>query len=82
MAGPGPACARVFWFLFIIFMLGYLPNLAYFFTVSNTVKVGYNVASVVNWCPAVNEDLPCPRPHGRDPAVAGQPGGAGPARGA
>ena len=54
----------VFWFLLIIFMLGYLPNLAYFFTVSNTVKVGYNVASVVNWCPAVNEDLPCPAPLG------------------
>jgi hypothetical protein len=54
----------LFWFLVIIFMLGYLPNLAYFFTVSNTVKVGYNFASVVNWCPAVNEDLPCPAPAG------------------
>ena len=30
----------IFWFLFIVFMLGYIPNLAYFFTVSNTVKVG------------------------------------------
>jgi hypothetical protein len=52
----------IFWFLFIVFMLGYIPNLAYFFTVSNTVKVGYNVASVINWCPAGNEDLPCPVP--------------------
>lgn len=53
-----------FWFLFIIFMLGYIPNLAYFFTVSNTVEVGYNFASVVNLCPAENEDLPCPSPTG------------------
>jgi hypothetical protein len=50
----------LFWFLFVVFMLGYIPNLAYFFTVSNTVKVGYNFASIVNWCPAANEDLPCP----------------------
>jgi len=53
-----------FWFLFIIFMLGYIPNLAYFFTVSNTVEVGYNFASIVNLCPAENEDLPCPSPIG------------------
>jgi hypothetical protein len=53
-----------FWFLFIVFMLGYIPNLAYYFTVSNTVAVGYNFASIVNWCPAANEDLPCPAPAG------------------
>lgn len=51
-----------FWFLLIVFMLGYIPNLAYFVTVSNTVKVGYNFASIVNWCPVQNEDLPCPAP--------------------
>jgi hypothetical protein len=50
----------IFWFLLIVFMLGYIPNLAYFFTVSPTVSVGYNFASIVNWCPAANEDLPCP----------------------
>ena len=53
-----------FWFLFIIFMLGYVPNLAYYFTVQNTVQVGYNFLSIVNWCPADNEDLPCPAPAG------------------
>ena len=52
------------WFLFIIFMLGYIPNLAYYFTVSNTVKVGYNFLSVVNWCPNSNATLPCPAPIG------------------
>jgi hypothetical protein len=52
------------WFLFIIFMLGYVPNVAYFITVSNTVEVGYNFASIVNWCPEENEDLPCPTPTG------------------
>ena len=53
-----------FWFLFIIFMLGYIPNLAYYFTVQNTVEVGYNFLSIVNWCPESNEDLPCPAPVG------------------
>ncbi|MFV2062951.1 MAG: hypothetical protein ACC726_05485 [Chloroflexota bacterium] len=54
-----------FWFLLIIFMLGYLPNLAYFFTTAPTVEVGYNFASIVNFCPADNErDLPCPAPAG------------------
>ncbi len=68
------ALRAIFWFLLIIFMLGYIPNLAYFFTVSPTVKVGYNFASIVNWCPAANEDLPCPAPHGAVAPVAGQPG--------
>ena len=54
----------LFWFLLIVFLLGYVPSLAYYFTVSNTVKVGYNFASIVNWCPAENEDLPCPVPVG------------------
>ena len=53
-----------FWFLFILFMLGYIPNLAYNFTVKNTVPVGYNFLSLINWCPAGNEDLPCPVPAG------------------
>jgi hypothetical protein len=53
-----------FWFLFIVFMLGYIPNLAYYFTVQNTVEVGYNFISIVNWCPEDNRDLPCPAPVG------------------
>ena len=53
-----------FWFLFIIFMLGVVPNWAYFFTVSNTLSVGYNFIPIVNWCPAENEGLPCPAPQG------------------
>ncbi len=53
-----------FWFLFIIFMLGVVPNWAYYFTTSNTISVGYNFASIVNLCPADNEDLPCPAPAG------------------
>jgi N-acetylneuraminic acid mutarotase len=53
-----------FWFLFIIFMVGYIPNLAYYFTVSQTIDVGYNAVSIVNWCPTANEDLPCPAPPG------------------
>ncbi len=53
-----------FWFLFIIFMLGVVPNWAYYITTSNTIQVGYNFASIVNLCPADNEDLPCPAPAG------------------
>lgn len=53
-----------FWFLFIIFMLGVLPNAAYTFTTGNTVQLGYNFIPIVNWCPAANEDLPCPAPAG------------------
>jgi hypothetical protein len=50
------------WFLFIIFMLGVVPNWAYYFTTSSTIELGYNFASIVNLCPADNEDLPCPAP--------------------
>lgn len=53
-----------FWFLFIIFMLAVVPNWAYYITTSNTIQVGYNFASIVNLCPADNEDLPCPAPTG------------------
>ena len=53
-----------FWFLFIIMMLGVVPNWAYYITTSNTITVGYNFASIVNLCPADNEDLPCPAPAG------------------
>jgi hypothetical protein len=53
-----------FWFLLIIFLLGYVPNLAYYVTVSKTVDVGYDFLSVVNWCPTTNGDLPCPVPTG------------------
>jgi hypothetical protein len=53
-----------FWFLFILFMLGVIPNWAYYFTTSETISVGYNFASIVNLCPADNEDVPCPAPAG------------------
>ena len=53
-----------FWFLFILFMLGVVPNWAYYFTTSKTISVGYNFASIVNLCPADNEGLPCPAPAG------------------
>lgn len=52
------------WFLVIIFLLGYVPNLAYYFTVANTVDVGFNAISIVNFCDAGNRDLPCPAPAG------------------
>ncbi len=54
----------VFWFMTLVFLLGYIPNLAYYFTVSDTVKIGYNVLSPINWCPSSNDTLPCPAPAG------------------
>jgi len=53
-----------FWFMVFVFLLAYIPNLAYYFTVSDTVKVGYSVVSPINWCPSTNESLPCPAPPG------------------
>jgi len=53
-----------FWFLLIIFLLGYVPDRGYYFTVAPTVDLGFNAISPVNWCPADNKGLPCPAPAG------------------
>lgn len=53
-----------FWFIVFVFLLGVVPNYAYYFTVSDTIQVGYNAISPINWCPSSNEDLPCPAPAG------------------
>jgi N-acetylneuraminic acid mutarotase len=53
-----------FWFTLIIFLQGYLPDRAYYFTVSHTLDLGFNVISPVNFCPAENKSLPCPAPAG------------------
>ena len=73
--GWGWAFAKAtFWFSLIIFLLGYIPNLAYYFTVGNTIDVGYNAIPVVNLCDAGNDrpasgdvpaaKIPCPAPPG------------------
>jgi hypothetical protein len=54
----------LFWFLLILFLLGYVPDRLYYFTVSPTIDVGYNVISPINLCPAENRGLPCPAPAG------------------
>ncbi|HVM30326.1 MAG TPA: hypothetical protein VM305_06110 [Candidatus Limnocylindrales bacterium] len=64
-----------FWFFTIIFLLGYLPDRAYYFTVSPTIDVGYNVVSPINLCDARNRGLPCPAPHGA--TIPWQEGGEG-----
>ena len=53
-----------FWFLLIIFLLGYLPDRAYYFTVSPTIDVGFNAISPINLCPAENRLSACPAPAG------------------
>jgi N-acetylneuraminic acid mutarotase len=53
-----------FWFIVIIFMLGYLPDRAYYFTVFSTIDLGILAWSPVNLCPPSNETLPCPAPAG------------------
>src|SRR5215211_2138944 len=54
----------LFWFLLIIFLLGYVPDRAYYLTVSPTIDLGFNAISPVNLCPADNKNLPCPAPAG------------------
>jgi hypothetical protein len=54
----------LFWFIVIIFMLGYLPDRAYYFTVFSTIDLGILVWSPVNLCPPENQTLPCPAPTG------------------
>lgn len=57
-----------FWFLLIVFLLGYVPDRAYYLTVSPTIDLGFNAISPINLCPAENDrgerKLPCPAPAG------------------
>ena len=52
------------WMVFIIIILGYIPDRAYYFTVARTVDLGVMVWSPVNLCPPTNGSLPCPAPLG------------------
>ena len=53
-----------FWFVVIIFVLGYIPDRAYYFTVNKTLDLGILAWSPVNLCPPSNRTLPCPAPAG------------------
>lgn len=53
------------WLILITFILAYIPDRAYYFTVNRTIDLGILAWSPINLCPAVpNEDLPCPAPLG------------------
>jgi Kelch motif len=54
----------LFWFVLMIFMLGYIPDRAYYFTVNRTIDLGILAWSPVNFCPGGNRSLPCPAPVG------------------
>jgi hypothetical protein len=58
------AVKATFWFILLIFMLGYVPDRAYYFTVNKTIDLGILAWSPVNFCPPENETLPCPAPVG------------------
>ena len=63
--GWGWATVKAFvWLIIIIFILGYLPDRAYYLTVGRTVDLGVLVWSPINLCPPSNETLPCPAPAG------------------
>jgi len=64
--GWGWAGIKAFvWLIIITFVLAYIPDRAYYFTVNRTIDLGILAWSPVNLCPAVpNEDLPCPAPLG------------------
>ncbi|MFI5261285.1 MAG: hypothetical protein ACHQZR_01870 [Candidatus Limnocylindrales bacterium] len=61
---PAAFWQALFWFLLIIFMLGYLPDRAYYFTVEPAITLGVNVISPINLCDGSNGPLPCPPPRG------------------
>lgn len=59
--GWGWAGAKAtFWFVLIIFLVGYIPDRAYYFTVERAIDLGVLAWSPVNLCPPENEGLPCP----------------------
>jgi Kelch motif len=63
--GWGWASLKAFvWLLIIIFLLGYLPDRAYYFTVGRTVDLGVLAWAPINACPPSNGKLPCPPPTG------------------
>ena len=63
--GWGWASLKAFiWFIAIIFLLGYIPDRAYYFTVNRTIDLGILAWSPINLCPPENGDLPCPAPQG------------------
>jgi hypothetical protein len=63
--GWGWASIKAFvWLIIIIFILGYLPDRAYYLTVGRTVDLGVLAWSPINLCPPSNESLPCPAPIG------------------
>ena len=66
--GDGWAWAGIkafIWLILITFILAYVPDRAYYFTVNRTIDLGILAWSPINLCPAVpNEDLPCPAPVG------------------
>lgn len=63
--GWGWASVKAFvWLIIIIFILGYLPDRAYYLTVGRTVDLGVLAWSPINLCPPTNETLPCPAPGG------------------
>jgi hypothetical protein len=60
----------------IIFLLGYVPDRAYYFTVSPTLDVGFNAISPINLCPAERRgarSCPAPAAGWRDHPVGNQP---------
>ena len=65
-AGWGWATFRaVLWTLVIILLLGYIPDRAYYLTVSPTVDLGLNAVSLVNICPPRMRGFHAPHPLAR-----------------
>ena len=69
------------WLTFIILILGYIPDRAYYLTVSRTVDLGVLAWSPINLCPPENQTLPCPAPVGAIVPWATSPTAARPAGG-
>ncbi len=82
MAGAWATAKAFGWLVFIILILGYIPDRAYYLTVSRTVDLGVLAWSPINLCPPENKTLPVPGARrGRGP-VGRVAEGARPARAA
>ena len=71
-AGRGPALKAAFWFVVIIFMLGYIPDRAYYFTVFSTIDLGINADLAGQPVPAREQDPAVSRTGRRGGAMGGR----------
>ena len=74
-AGAGRRSRRSFWFILLIFLLGYIPDRAYYFTVNKTIDLGHPRLEPGQLLPAGERDAAVPGAGRRGRAVGGRAAG-------